>query len=93
MTQQDNQPIKEFRVGGVKAAIWKGEGQQDGHTVVRYSVKIQKSYLDKSTDKWKTTDYFYPADLPKLLLVAQKAFEYVSLKESEDGSGLPTVAV
>ena len=93
MTQQENCPVKEFRVGGVKAAIWKDVVQQDGRTVVRYSVKIQKSYRDKATDEWKTTDYFYPADLPKLLLVAQKAFEFVSLKESEEGSGLPTVAV
>ena len=58
--------------------------------MIRYSVKVQKSYRDK--DKWKTTDNFYPTDLPKLLLVAQKAFEFVSLRESEEGSDLPTVA-
>lgn len=92
MAQQENQPVKEFRVGGVKAAIWKDEIQQDGRTVIRYSVKVQKSYRDKADGEWKTTDYFYPADLPKLLLVAQKAFEFVSLKESEEDANLPTVA-
>ena len=93
MAQQENQPVKEFRVGGVKAAIWKDEVQQDGRAVTRHSVKVQKSYRDKATGEWKTTEYFYPTDLPKLLLVAQKAFEFVSLRESEEGSDLPTVAV
>ena len=92
MSQQGNQPVKEFRAGGVKAAIWKKEAQQDGQTVVSHSVKVQKSYRDKLTGEWKTTDYFYPQDLPKLILTAQKAFEYISLRESEEGSDLPSVA-
>jgi len=90
--QQSQQPIKEFRVGGVRAAIWRREVEQDGKTIITHSVKIQKTYRDKTTDEWKTTEFFYPADLPKLVLAAQKAFEYVSLRESEEDSDLPTVA-
>lgn len=94
MTQQqaNTAPVKEFRVGGVKAAIWKNEVEQDGRTVIRYSVKIQRSYRDKASDEWKTTEYFFPEDLPRLILVAQKAFEYVSLRESEESLEMPVVA-
>jgi hypothetical protein len=83
--QQASPPIKEFRArGGIKAAIWRNETTQDGRTVVRYSVKVQRSYKDKGTGNWKTTDYFRPQDLPSLALVAQEAFRFVSLVESED---------
>ena len=92
MTQQPNQPIKEFRVGGVKAAVWRDAVEQDGRTVIQHSVKITKTYRDKTTDEWKTTDYFFPNDLPKLILVAQRAFEFTSLKESEEAPDLPPVA-
>ena len=92
MSHQGNQPVKEFRAGTVKAAVWKNEAQQDGRTVVNHSVKPQKSYRDKLTGEWRTTDYFYAQDLPNLILVAQKAFEYISLRESEEGSDLPSVA-
>ena len=93
MTQQANAaPIKEFRAGGIRAAIWRNEVQQDEKTVVRFSTKIEKRYRKKQTDEWQSTDQYFPEDLPKLALVATKAFEYVSLKESEDDAELPTAA-
>ena len=88
--QQGNPPVKEFRAGRVKTAIWRKEVQQEDRTVVQHSVKVQNSYCDKETGEWKTTDYFYPQDLPKLILVAQKAFEYTSLTTRNDGSDSPT---
>lgn len=84
MTQQTQVPIKEFRAGSVKAAIWREEVQDQGRAIVKHSVKIQKRYLDKSSNEWRTTDYFFPNDLPRLCLVAEKAFEYVALRESAD---------
>ncbi len=92
MTQQGNSPVKEFRAGGVRAAIWRNEVQQDERVVVRFSTKIEKRYREKQTDEGQSTDQYFPEDLPKLALVATKAFEYVSLKESEDDAELPTVA-
>ena len=93
MTAKDSQqPIKQFKAAGMKAAIWRNEREEDGRTVVRHSVRISKSYRDRQTGDWKETDYYYANDLPRLVLVAQQAFEYIALKESEDESGLPTVA-
>lgn len=92
MTQkqaQGNPPVKEFKAGGIKAAIWKDEVEQDGQVVVRHSIKTEKSYKDKATGEWKTTDYFRPNDLPRLILAAQKAFEFCVLKESPDEAEIP----
>ena len=82
MTQNTQPPVKTFRVGTIEAAIWKSESQHDGRTVVRHTTRIQKRYQDKENN-WQTTSYFFPEDLPKLNLVAEKAYEFVSLRESE----------
>lgn len=92
MIQQPQQPIKEYRAGKVKAAIWKDEHEEQGRTVVRHNVKIQKRYRDQQTGDYKSTEYYYGAELADLILVAQQAFEFVRLRESEDDSDLPTVA-
>ncbi len=84
MSQQRNsKPIKDFRAGTISAAVFRNEVQQEGNTTIRYSVKIQKQFR-KDDGQWQNTDYYFPDDLPKLQLVADKAFEFVSLKESKD---------
>jgi len=92
MNQENRGPIKEFRAGNIKAAIWKDEREDQGRTVTRHSVKIQKRFFDKRTGEWQDTDYFFPNDLPRLCLVAERAFEHIALHESEDEPGFPIVA-
>ena len=85
MTQHTNTaPIKVIRAGNVSASVWKDEVDKNGTIVVRYSTRIQKRFQQDGV--WKNTDYFFPEELPKLQLVTAKAFEYVSLKESEEAS-------
>ena len=92
MTEQKNTaPIKVIRVGTISASVWRNEVEKNGATVVRHSVRIQKRFR-QDDGEWKNTDYFFPEDLPKLQLVAAKAFEFVSLKESEDSPDQPPVA-
>ena len=94
MPQQDpKQPIKEFRVAGISVADWCNEAEQDGRVIRRYSVRLKKRYRDRQTGEWKDSDYLFADDLPRARLVLDKAYEYVALKESEEGSDLPTVAV
>jgi hypothetical protein len=94
MTQQDpKQPIKEFRVGGISSSVWCNETEQDGRIMRRHSVRLKKRYRDRRTGEWKDSDYLFADDLPRARLVLDKAYEYVVLKESEEGSDLPTVAV
>ena len=82
MTQDKQSPIKEFRAASIKAVIWGEEREEEGRTVVRHTVRIQKRYLDKDSGEWRTTDCFFPNDLPRLCLVAEKAFEYIALSAS-----------
>jgi hypothetical protein len=78
-----NSPEQVFRAGTVSAAIWKKETTQDGRIVVQFSIRVQKRYKDADSGEWKTSDYFFPEDLPRLELVAREAFRYVALKENE----------
>ena len=84
MTEQNNnKPIKSFKAGGVEASVWRKEVEQNGQTVTRHSVRIQKQYRNKDGD-YEKTEYFFKNDLPMLELVTRKAFEYLALKESQD---------
>ena len=83
MSQQDkSKPIKDFRAGNIQASIWRNEEDKDGQTVVRHSVRIQKQY--RKDDGYQETNYYFRDDIPRLILVAQKAFEFISLGESKE---------
>ena len=44
----------------------------------------------KEDGDYENTDYYFPNDLPKLILVAQDAFRFITLKESKDaGESVP----
>ena len=84
MSQENSaKPIKDFRAGNIQASVWKNEVDKNGRTVVRHSVRIQKQYRNDDGD-YQETNYYFRDDLPKLILVAQKAFEFVSLNESKE---------
>ena len=81
---ENNVPIKEFRAGQIKASVWENEKKNGkGETVKYLSVNIEKSYKDKEGN-WKTSSTYFCEDLPKLQLVTAKAFEYISLTESQE---------
>jgi hypothetical protein len=80
MTQQASKPIKEFRAGNVRAAVWRNELEQGGRTVVRHSVRVEKRFRNEKGE-WQTTPYYFPEELPRLQLVAAKALEFVALRE------------
>lgn len=84
MAQQAQKPIKEFRAGTIKAAVWKEQREDNGRPSVRFSVKIEKRYFDEDSKEWRNTDYFFANDLPRLRLVAERAFEFIVLGESQD---------
>jgi hypothetical protein len=87
MSDQNKQPIKEFRAGTIVAAVWERTVAAFGKSVPQFSIRIQKRYRDDRSGEWKTTTYFRPDDMPKLVLVANRIFEYVMLKETEDVGG------
>ena len=84
MTQQTQKPTKEFRAGTIKAAVWKQQQEEGARSTIHYSVKIEKRYFDEASKEWRNTDYFFANDLPRLRLVAERAFEFITLHESEE---------
>jgi len=78
-------PIKAFRVGGVRAAIWENTVTRNGRETVVHSVQIDRTYKDG--EEWKQTNRFDVRDLPKVELAAAKAFDFICLKNGEQSEG------
>lgn len=81
-------PDQEYRAGSVRASIWAEEVEQDGRRFRNHTIKIDKRYRDEAGE-WKSTQYFFPNDLPRLALVASKAFEYAVLASREEDDQEP----
>jgi len=79
----DKKPVKVFKAGGVKAAIWENTIKHDGAQVIANSVQIDRTY--KQGDEYKHATSYNIQDLPKLELVARLAFEHLTLKDQENG--------
>ena len=80
---EKNKPIKKFKAGGVSATIWKNTNKVNGKDVEFQTIAIDRSYTDKDK-KWRTTSSMRINDLPKVELVARKAYEYLTLKEDDN---------
>ena len=79
-----NKPIKSFKAGAVKASIFENESQYNGKQSTIHRVVIDKTYKD-ANGQWKSTNSFSGySDLPKAILVLQKAYEFLALKNNDD---------
>jgi len=76
-------PIKVFRCGPVKAAIWLNNVERDGEVVAIHSIRVDKIYKDKNDNEWKHTNSFGAEDLPKVTIVANEAYKFIRLRTSE----------
>ncbi len=85
-----SKPVKEFRAGGIRASIWRNDAKNNGRTATKYSVRLQRRFRKKDGN-YDNTDYFFPDDLPRLTLVAQKACAYVALTESKEPDEAPPI--
>jgi len=77
-----NLPEKKFRSGAVAATIWSNSAVRDNKPVKYRTISLQRSYKDKN-DEWQSTDSLRTSDLPRAILVLQKAYEYVALNSEE----------
>jgi hypothetical protein len=64
-------PLKEIRLGKVRAAVW--QNGENGKSW--YSVTLSKIYTD-ADGKWKDTSSFHRDDLPLLCKVADLAHSW-----------------
>ena len=84
MTQKTKTPFKKIKAGKISIALWRDETETEGHTIIQYTVEIQKRFGDKQADQWKTVEYLYPADLPNLIICAQAAIEFIRPTETNN---------
>ena len=83
---EGKKPIKVFKAGGIRAAIWENTVTRNGNQVTVHSVQIDRTYKDG--EEFKRTSRFNVADLPKVQLVAGKAFEFLGLNsENREADG------
>lgn len=68
-------PVKTFRLGFVKAAIWQNDSGYHNVTIIR-------SYKDGNGD-WKDGGSFGAGDLLNVAKVAERAEQWVSDQESD----------
>ena len=71
-----NKPETVFKVGAVRASIFRNVIQKNGQSIPLPKVVIEVRYKDK-TGQWAGTNSLSINDLPKAILALQKAFEYL----------------
>ena len=80
-----NLPEKKFRAGAVCATVWKNNvTTEDGRQAEFMSISFERSYKDKKTNEWKKTNSLKTMDLPKAIVVLNKAYEYLVLNGQSD---------
>ncbi|MBW1789998.1 MAG: hypothetical protein JRK53_25850 [Deltaproteobacteria bacterium] len=82
------QPEMRFKCGRCEAAIFENEIERDGVATKIKKVAFQKRY--RSPDgEWKTTRSLDINEIPKAILVLQKAYEYVAMGDDTGKSQGP----
>ena len=77
----NTKPVNEVRVGAVKAAIWRNEGENGS----RFNVTFSRIYKD-SEGNWKSTSSFGRDDLLVVAKVADLTHSRIFLMQSEEAA-------
>lgn len=79
-----NAPEKKFRASPISATIWSNEVKNsEGQVNIYRTISLERTYKDKE-GKWQKTTSLRVNDLPKAILVLNKAYEFISIKEEGD---------
>ncbi len=81
----NNLPEMKFRAGAISATVWRNTiKKKDGTDAEVRTVSFDRRYKDKETDEWKSSKSLRASDLPKAVVVLNKAYEYVVLNSQGD---------
>ena len=79
--QENQKPEKNFKVGAVRAAVWKRTyDTRDGRTFDARKVVLERSYRD-SQGSWQNTNSYDLNDVPKAILALEQAYAYLTTKD------------
>jgi predicted signal transduction protein with EAL and GGDEF domain len=79
-----SKPEKVFKMGAVRASVFRNVIEKDGKLVPLAKVVIEVRYRDKA-GQWQGTNSLSVNDLPKAIAALQQAYEYV-LREGRDSA-------
>ena len=82
-----SKPVKKFKAGGISCSVWRNEVTKDDRSFEVFSVQIERRYRDQN-DQWKSTNSYKVNDLPKVSMLAGKAFEYLTAASEEAELGM-----
>jgi hypothetical protein len=80
-----SQPEISFKVGAVRAAIFRNTMQRGAKTINIGKVILEVRYRDKD-GQWKSTHSMSANEVPKAILALQKAYEYLMTKKADDAT-------
>ena len=79
-----NKPVRVFRAGAIKASVFENSAFVKGVKSTIFNVIVSKTYKDKDNN-WKSTNSFSVySELPKIILVLQKAYEFVVINTDKE---------
>jgi hypothetical protein len=80
---ESNKPEQVFKAGAVRASVFQNAKTGANGDYTTYRVVIEKRYKDG--EEWKSTNGFSAGiELPKAIVVMEKAYEYVALKNNSN---------
>ena len=79
-SDQQNKPVKVFRLRGVKVAVFENRGEQGAF----HKTAIQRIY--REGEEWKTTTSLGRDDLPVARMLIERAWEWILETESDSTS-------
>lgn len=82
--EKQNTPLKKFRAGAVSATVWENQSiNEQGQPVSFRNVSFERSYKD-AKGEWQNTSQLRVNDLPKAMLVLQKAYEFLAFNQEDE---------
>jgi hypothetical protein len=87
MTQQNNRPVREFREANFRISCWENEVEQNGRTVMRPSLALEKSYRRPRTgERVQQVIRLFPSELVACRKVVDDASSFYASPSTEDGA-------
>ncbi len=80
---EGNTPVKKFKAGAISATIWENQSKnKQGESISYNSVSFDRSYTD-ANGEWQKTNSLRTTDLPRAVLVLNKAYEFLALNSPD----------
>lgn len=73
-----NKPEQKFKAGSVTATVWTNNTTKGTYS----TIQLGRNYKDKD-NKWNFTNSLKDSDIPKAVLVLNKAYEYLMIKDEQ----------